>query len=366
MLNCVDDRAIRVSGDDYPETCTATDTDFTSVTSAPNVADTVTAGATSCTFTLAAFDSDDSPHRSGGAIPTSAGSCIVAGGQGTCEYSASSAQEACPAGVMAMKLQLGCTEGVIHRTMVEEAEYTEGTEDMSSSLTSYTAWLQQAGSDVVNSTALIIIMGPVLSAIAAFGFIYLMSYFAGVLIWTTLIALQFIFIAATLFMSWQCGYLQSALEGLINSTAESTGGNSTWTDVGGGAQSGQAFLESYSAFGETDEAASESNETIWIVAFWACFIFTVVYFFALLGLRAQIRLAIELIKEAGRTVRKMKTILLYPLLTYALSFIMFLYFLFIATYIITSSASVDSLSDTYNIEVKPATIRLSFLSLDCV
>ena len=297
---------------------------------------------TTCTLNPAVLDDDD--------VPTTDGSCTKDSGDGFCTYHADSAQEACPAGVMSMKLQLGCTTGVIHRVVVEEAEYTEGTEDMSASLTSYTAWVAQAGSDVYNSTALIIIMGPVLAALVSFAFIFFMSYFAGVLIWTTLITLQFVFIAATLFMSWQCGYLQDALEGLINTTSTETG-NSTWSAVAGdGATTAQAFLEGYSAFGETDEEATESNETIWMIAFWVCLIFTVVYFFCLLGLRKQIKLAIELIKEAGRTIRKMPMCLLYPMFTYAMTFIMFLYFLFIATYIITTSATIDSLQETYQIE----------------
>jgi len=279
-----------------------------------------------------------------------AGTCQKLSGSAAayCTWTVDSKQEACSAGVMDMKLQLGCTNGVIHRTMIEDAEYTEGTESMSDTLTTYSAWLNQAGADVYNSATLIIFMGPVLAAVAAFFFIFFMSYFAGILIWTTLIALQFIFIAATLFMSWQCGYLQDALEGVINTTSADAS-NDTWAGVAGdGATTAQAFLEGYSAFGETDEEATESNEVIWMVAFWVCLILTVVYFFALLGLRQQIKLAIELVKEAGRTVRKMPAALFYPLFTYALSFLAFIYFLSVATYIITSSATADSLQDTYS------------------
>lgn len=279
------------------------------------------------------------------------GTCRLAAantGSGDCKWHVDSQQRTCSASIMQLKMQFGCKDGVIHRTQTQEAAYQEGTEEMSGTLTTYSAWLAQAGADVYNSYELIILMGPVLAAVAAFLFIFLMSYFAGLLIWTTLIALQFVFIAITLFMSWQCGYLQDALEGLVNTTAPEAS-NDTWAGVAGdGATTAQAFLESYSAFGEQDAEATESNEIIWMIAFWVSLILTIVYFFALLGLRQQIKLAIELIKEAGRTVRKMPMALFYPLFTYALSFVVFIYFLSVATYIITSNASVDSLSETYS------------------
>lgn len=301
---------------------------------------------TTCTLDQAGEFDDDDILQVEGTCTAQAGSSA----DGFCTYHVESKQENCTTGVMDMKLTLGCPHGVIHRTQITEAEYTEGTEDMSSALTTYSAWLNQAGSDVYNASELIIIMGPVLSAVTAFCFILFMSYFAGVLIWTTLIALQIIFIVATLFMSWQCGYLQSLLDGIINTTSTETG-NSTWSAVAGdGATTAQAWLEGYSAFGETDEEATESNEIIWMIAFWVSLILTVVYFCALLALRKQIKLAIELVKEAGRTVRKMPLALFYPMFTYAMLFVMFLYFFFVATYIITSDADIDSLSETYSLE----------------
>ena len=63
----------------------------------------------------------------------------------------------------------------------------QGTEDMSGTLTTFTAWLQQAGADVSSAWPLIVAAGPVASGAASFLFILLMSYCADLMIWTVLV-----------------------------------------------------------------------------------------------------------------------------------------------------------------------------------
>jgi len=231
-----------------------------------------------------------------------------------------------------MKLQSGCVNGAIKRVQVETARYTEGTDDMTTMFTSFSSWVSQSFADIYNAMSLIIVMGPVAGGVFAFAYILFMTYCAGLIIWIVLIAVQLLFVLLTLFVAWQCGYLETAMVSL--------GFNVTVTETT------QAFLETYSAFGETDAAATETNQTLWVIAFWTTFLLTIFYFFCIIGLRKQIRLATALIKEAGLSISKMKTMLLFPFWTYICKFLFFIYFMIIAMYVVTTSSTVESLSAT--------------------
>merc|ERR1712072_599262 len=117
---------------------------------------------------------------------------------------------------------------------------------------------------------------------------------------------------------------------------------------GYGAETAQAFLEQYGAFNDRDPEKSEANKTIWVVGFWVIVAFTLVYFVLMCILKKQIRLAIELIKEAGRTITKMNSLLLYPFFTYAMVFAWFAYFLVGSTYIVTTTMTMDAARDIAN------------------
>ena len=256
------------------------------------------------------------------------------GGDGlrSCTADGDPEQRKCSAGEVSMKLQSGCVNGAIKRVQVETARYTEGTDDMTTMFTSFSSWVSQAFADIYNAMSLIIVMGPVAGGVFAFAYILFMTYCAGPIIWIVLIAVQLLFVLLTLFVAWQCGYLETAMVSL--------GFNVTVTETT------QAFLETYSAFGETDAAATETNQTLWVIAFWTTFLLTIFYFFCIIGLRKQIRLATALIKEAGLSISKMKTMLLFPFWTYICKFLFFIYFMIIAMYVVTTSSTVESLSAT--------------------
>jgi hypothetical protein len=252
----------------------------------------------------------------------------------------------CNAGELEQKMLL-CSEGVIQRTQTSVAEYTEGTEDMSAKMTTFMAWFQQAWADVYNAQSVVLIMGPVAGAAISFVFILVMSRCAGLVVWVTLICVQVFLLVLCLFMAVQCGYLDQLVENLVTS-ANNNSATEWQVAAGDGAETAQAFLEQYGAFNDQDPEKSEANKTIWVVGFWVIVAFTLVYFVLMCILKKQIRLAIELIKEAGRTITKMNSLLLYPFFTYAMVFAWFAYFLVGSTYIVTTTMTMDDARDIAN------------------
>ena len=110
------------------------------------------------------------------------------------------AQE-CNDGCIEAKLKNNCVSGVVVRKQETVAEYTEGTEDMSGALTSFSSWLQQAGGDVSNAWPLIVILGPCLAGVWAFTFIFVMSFCAALIVWSTLIAVAFVLVVSVFFFA---------------------------------------------------------------------------------------------------------------------------------------------------------------------
>lgn len=246
-------------------------------------------------------------------------------------------QEECTEGVISLKLMYGCPEGAIKRVQVSTARYTEGTADMSAQFTSVSAWINQAFADIFNALTLIIVMGPVCGGVLAFSYILFMTQFAGTIIWLVLLSVQLMLILLTLAVAWQCGYLESVLTLFgINITIDTT-------DI--------SFMETYAAFGDSSEESTTATITMWVIAFWIVFLMTIFYFCCLIGLRQQIRLATELIREAGNTVNKMKTMLLYPFFTYTMKSLMFVYFVVISTYIMTTEATADTVTTATSVSL---------------
>jgi hypothetical protein len=250
---------------------------------------------------------------------------------------------------MELKLNNFCRDGVIKRVVTSTAEYTQGTEKMAAFMTSFVVYVENLIADVRNCWYVVIAMGPVAGAVISFGFIFGMSYGANRIVWWTLYALQGVLILACIFFAWQAGYLESLFQKLIPAGPDgSFSGDAdekgkvamAVTDV---AHSATSFLQTYRPFGETNESAEDTNEILWTIAFWVGTILTLVYGCLVLALRKQIQLAIELIKEAGRTVRKMKSLLIFPFFTYFWTFALFAYFLTLSMFIFSTEVTMDDL-----------------------
>ena len=140
-----------------------------------------------------------------------------------------------------------------------------------------------------------------------------------------------VLIATTFFFGWQAGYLESVVDSFISKTGTSDNSTNSSTSFatafGDGATTGMQFLETYDSFGDTDATAAESNNTIWVIAFWVMCVLSVIYLVLLCILRSHIRLAIALIKETGCTLRKMKFLLFYPFFTYSIVAVVTVYWL---------------------------------------
>jgi choline transporter-like protein 2/4/5 len=235
-------------------------------------------------------------------------------------------------------------QGVIERTQISSAVYTQGSEELTGFLTNFIMYAEGLMRDVANCWFVILALGPVASGIISFFFILFMSCFAGVLIWWTLFCVFVVLVVASVFFAWQAGYLDDVIAEMTSSNTTDLALINQTLDVVDVAESATSYLEQYMPFGETDEDAAESLQVLWAIAFWTTSFLSLLYVCVVCALTSQIKLAIELIKEAGRTVRKMKTLLLYPFFTYFWVFVLFVYFVGISLFIMSSTADVDTVT----------------------
>eukprot|EP01050_Picozoa_sp_SAG11_P010124 SAG11_NODE_997_length_6241_cov_7.990557_2_plen_1284_part_00 len=255
----------------------------------------------------------------------------------------------CNTGQISARVAQECKDGIVDRTVTTETTYTAGTDDLSGMMTSAFSYVQQIFADVKNATVVIIAMGPIGAGTLGFGFIYIMSWIPGLIVWTTIVGVQMCLIVLTLFCFWMGGFFDQALENLTTSLASAANGtaitNATvittqLTDVAANAQS---FLENYDFYGDNAGESEYTNQTLWTVASWVMLALTVLYLVVICCVCKHIKLAIALVRETGLTLRKMKSLLLYPFFTYFWISIVFSYCIVIATFILSSTASLDDL-----------------------
>ena len=261
----------------------------------------------------------------------------------------------CNEGQMEKKLNTFCKQGVIKREVTNTAEYTQGTETMTKYMTSFVMYFESLMADVTHCWFVILGMGPLLAGVMSFLFIFLLSFYAGTIIWWTLYAMQATLGLICVFFSYQCGYLETLFVKLKAKLADDDNSGSWYVDddTDGGpmavenvASSATNFLENYGAFGDDDDGdSSDTSMKMWTVAFWVAFLVFLISFCLLIAMRKHIQMAVELIKEAGRTVRKMKSLMVFPFFSYFFIFLFFSYFLFMSLYIFTTEVTMDSLRE---------------------
>ncbi|KAI8854903.1 plasma-membrane choline transporter-domain-containing protein [Chytridium lagenaria] len=107
---------------------------------------------------------------------------------------------------------------------------------------------------------------------------------------------------------------------------------------------------------------SENNKTMFTGAMYGTYVclglFGVMLLLTLI-MRKRIRIAVEIIKEAARTVGKMPFIMFFPLFIWAAIAILFVYFLFVLLY----TASIDDFSGTVEVNFVGNTLRDKYVPL---
>ena len=250
-----------------------------------------------------------------------------------------------------IELLLTMCPGTIESKQVEESTYQSGTSSLSGLLNGVLAFTEQIFADISNAWYALMFVGPVLSGILSFCFIVLMMCFAGLLIWTIIIACQVAMGAITVCLFYKAGYLLQ-IDAYL---AQSNG-----TKLAQYASKLGTFSEAFAKASGTDNTgvtgADEGNvgtitsdDTMWywsVAAYVAAFIFLLSLVLPCL-LRNQIKLCIALVKEAARSVRRTKSVLLYPFFGYFWVFFIFVYFLLVATYIVSTTLTQSDIASLH-------------------
>ena len=151
-------------------------------------------------------------------------------------------KQPCNAGQIEAKLREACNDGVVHRKTVTEEKYTSGSEDMSSQMSSAFNYVMQIFADIRAALYLIVLMGPLAAGLSGFTFVYMMSCCAGLIVWCTVAAVQFLLITAALFAFWMAGYFETAMVALNAELPPGVNETSIMDRFGASAQSG-VFLD---------------------------------------------------------------------------------------------------------------------------
>ena len=245
---------------------------------------------------------------------------------------------------------LACA-GVVEETKITTQRFNAGSGELNGVLTGVLSILSRTWEDIKNAAGPIVFCGPVLAAIVSFLFIFFMSRFAGLIIYTVLFFCELSLLVLAIVTAYQAGFLATVMVKLTNEP----GGNSTGAQVALAATAAideqQAQVgEFLSAHGNGDDETNGEEAEVEPLFWWeiACYItggLAVIYPCIVIALRKQINLAIQLVKEAGRTLSRMRIIMLYPFFTYAWVVLFTAYLVAGSLYIFSSTLDENNTQD---------------------
>ena len=161
------------------------------------------------------------------------------------------------------------------------------------------ASISRAVTDVRSAWLVVVLAGCVGAMVVGFLFIFLMKYFAGCMVWFTIIGIFFAFVACTLYAYARAGILnENILNDILASLNESLGTN----------------FKPQELPDELQQADADSQSK-WEILAYILTGLTVILLLLIIALRKRIRIAVAIIREASRAIRKLPSLLCYPFLT---------------------------------------------------
>jgi hypothetical protein len=208
--------------------------------------------------------------------------------------------------------------GVVEETFTEVSRYNAGSDGLTKQMTTIVSVLQRKATDINNAKWAIAACGLGAAMAISFGFIFVMSFCATLIIWATLWACWLGFFILTLIFAHSAGLLDEWMKTIEDETGwdvySTPAVNATLTKGVDDFLSKVSFGQGGAADGE--QGGSVPSLVLFKALSYVFLVLFLVYPCFLLALRKQIRLAIELVREAGHTIMRMKFILFYPLFTY--------------------------------------------------
>ena len=181
--------------------------------------------------------------------------------------------------------------------------------------------------DVRKALPVILVAGGGVSFLAGFLWLFFVKSCAGCMVWTTIFLTFAAFVVVTVVAYWKAGILT---EDQIDSLASQL-------NVDSGTELSTQLPSQVS---KSDDAVKRR----WEYFAYGMTAFCVILLALILWARKTIKIAIGIIKEASVALRSMKSLLVYPIVTFVLSVVLVVYWVFVLAYL--ASSGTDDISNT--------------------
>jgi hypothetical protein len=237
--------------------------------------------------------------------------------------------------------------GVVEETVVTTQRFNAGSGELNGVLTGVLSILSRTWEDIRNGGGPIIFCGPFLAALVSFLFILFMSRFAALIIWTVILCCELALLVLATVSAYQAGFLSTLMVELQNQSANSSHAAAAVAATQAIDQTQAQVGEFLSAHGNGEDDTGGEEAPVEPLFWWElmCYVTGVLaalYPCIVLALRKQIKLAIQLVKEAGRTLSRMRLLMFYPFFTYMWVAIFTAYLIAGGLYIFSSTLNEDN------------------------
>jgi Cu/Zn superoxide dismutase len=240
-------------------------------------------------------------------------------------------------------------KGVVEETSTVVSRYNAGSGEMTGVLSGVLSIISRLWDDIYNGAYAILVCGPIMAGTISFLFIVFMSNFARLIIWVTIISCEIALLVMFAVFAYYAGMFEQWIDELVsvqsNNTLQSAAAAGVQALDATQAQVGDYLDKAAGDDSKSSEPTITDPKVYWEILAWITAVVCVLYPLVVLAVRRQIRLAIALVKEAGRTLRQMKMLLFYPFFTYMWVAAFFVYFVVIATFILSSTLDEESAVD---------------------
>lgn len=229
-------------------------------------------------------------------------------------------------------------------------------------LNSASAILTRYFSDVALTWGVILGIGVGVALVTGFAYLILLRFFAGIVVWLTVVLVLLAMLAFTLYCYFKAGILGSAQLSAIWGGVTSAANNvvaevqSVVDPAAVAAAALNATLNNATAVVDQASPAvnvvvpsflntDDTNKTWFSILAYAFSVFTGIMLILTVFLHRRISIAVGIIKESSKCIGAMPFIVFYPIVTVVLTLVLAIYFLAIAAYLHTAGAlSMDALT----------------------
>eukprot|EP00735_Rhodelphis_limneticus_P000850 TRINITY_DN1137_c0_g1::TRINITY_DN1137_c0_g1_i1::g.17256::m.17256 TRINITY_DN1137_c0_g1::TRINITY_DN1137_c0_g1_i1::g.17256 ORF type:complete len:759 (-),score=172.72,sp/B0JZD0/CTL5_XENTR/28.89/7e-83,Choline_transpo/PF04515.7/85,Choline_transpo/PF04515.7/75,Choline_transpo/PF04515.7/2.5e-101,TMEM192/PF14802.1/4.3e+02,TMEM192/PF14802.1/0.061,DUF1289/PF06945.8/0.25 TRINITY_DN1137_c0_g1_i1:232-2508(-) len=204
-------------------------------------------------------------------------------------------------------------------TVEYQAEGEDENNILYDQLTAYAQLWNKYFGDIINGWVPIVVFGAVYALAAGFIWLLLLKLFAWIMVWFSILGFLTVSIGFTLYCYSKAEFIDS-------------------DEVDAIVENGNEYVPL------EDNSDDQKKQFLYMGHFFACF--TLLFLLLIIGLRRKIQIALGIIVEASRALRKIPTLVFYPIVTFLLCTGTIAYGLVVGAYIATcGDISLDDLQN---------------------